>query len=195
MYDISSLIETLSKIPGIGRKSAGRIAYFLLKEKKRGYELARVIDEVLSVTISCEICGNYTAISPCKICSDSSRDQSVICVVEDQRDLLAIEETCSYKGVYHILSGALNPLAGITPDNLRIKELAVRLNNRDIKEVLIATNPTIDGEATFLYIQKILADYKSVKISRIATGIPMGGNLEYTDKTTLVRALASKKYI
>ncbi len=206
MPDVNSLIDLLSGIPGIGRKSAGRISYFLLKNKERGIQLSSVLKEVLENTITCELCGNYTVISPCIICSDKKRDESTLCIVEESRDMLAIEETGAYHGLYHILNGSLNPLSGIGPDKLRIKELIKRIepdteanNNLSnssciIKEILVATNPTIDGEATFLYIQKILADY-SIKISRIATGIPMGGNLEYADKTTLMRAILSKKYL
>jgi recombination protein RecR len=193
MLKISDLINVLSMLPGIGKKSASRVAYFLLKNKNTASEISRVIDETIKNVRSCSICGNYTTSDPCDLCS-SARDDSILCIVEDPRDLQAIEETGYYKGRYHILMGSLNPLEGVNPDKLRIKELLQRIENSNFNEILIATNPTTEGEATFLYISNMLSGYE-IKISRLATGIPMGGSLEYSDKLTLSKAIQSKRYL
>jgi len=193
MSSINSLTYILSKIPGIGAKSANRITYFLLKNKDISKEIATTIINTVENIFNCSICGNFTDINPCKICSDKSRDTAIICIVEEPNDLLAIENTGSFRGQYHILMGNINPLEGIGPEKLRIKELLLRINN-EVKEVLIATNPTSEGETTFLYLSNILSTYE-LKISRIATGIPMGGSLEYSDKTTLGKAILSKHYL
>ena len=194
MDDFNKLVYSLSKLPGVGRKSAVRMGYYLLDHKESAVEMfSNVIDSIQNIK-TCSVCGNYCSEDPCPICSDASRDSSIICIIESQSELLAIEETGSYKGQYHILGGALDPLSGKGPDSLRINELLHRLANGHFSEVLIATNPTVEGESTFLYLQNILSD-KPYKISRIATGIPMGGNLEYTDKFTLSKALASKHYL
>ena len=194
MDDFNKLVYSLSKLPGVGRKSAVRMGYYLLDHKESAVEMfSNVIDSIQNIK-TCSVCGNYCSEDPCPICSDANRDSSIICVIESQSELLAIEETGSYKGQYHILGGALDPLSGKGPDSLRINELLHRLANGHFSEVLIATNPTVEGESTFLYLQNILSG-KPYKISRIATGIPMGGSLEYTDKFTLSKALASKHYL
>lgn len=194
MTGIDDLIIVLSKLPGIGRKTATRLSYFLLKEKKVANEISTVIAQVVESVFFCSICGNYTTHDPCSICTDASRDTSILCVIEDPQDLIAIEQTGSFNGQYHILMGALNPIEGVGPENLRIKELINRVNTGSFEEILIATNPTIDGEATNLFLQDILSKF-NLKTSRIATGIPIGGNLEYTDKYTLGKAIQRKNYI
>jgi recombination protein RecR len=194
MKDINNLISLFSRLPGIGKKSASRIAYFLLKNKDISLEISKTIEFTINNVKNCSICGNFTTNNPCDLCTDEKRDKSIICIVEDPKDLLAIEETHVYYGQYHILMGNLNPLEGIGPEKLRISELIKRIEKSNFSEVLIATNPTIEGEATFLYINKLLEKYK-IKRSRIATGLPIGGNLEYSDKLTLGKSIQSKHYL
>ena len=194
MDDFNKLVYSLSKLPGVGRKSAVRMGYYLLDHKESAVEMFSNVIESIQNIKTCSICGNYCSEDPCPICSDHQRDMSILCIIESQSELLAIEETGAYKGQYHILGGALDPLSGKGPDSLRINELLDRLANGHFTEVLIATNPTVEGESTFLYLQNILSE-KGCRISRIATGIPMGGSLEYTDKFTLSKALASKHYL
>lgn len=194
MDDFNKLILSLSKLPGVGKKSAVRMGYYLLNNKENAIGMfTNIIDSIKNIQ-TCSICGNYCSEDPCPICSDNRRDSSIICVIETQSELLAIEETGCYKGQYHILGGALDPLSGKGPDSLRIDQLLSRLQEGHFTEVLIATNPTVEGESTFLYLQNILSG-KGYRISRIATGIPMGGSLEYTDKFTLSKALSSKHYL
>ena len=194
MDDFNKLVYSLSKLPGVGRKSAVRMGYYLLDHKESAVEMFSNVIESIQNIKTCSVCGNYCSEDPCPICSDHQRDMSILCIIESQSELLAIEETGAYKGQYHILGGALDPLSGKGPDSLRINELLARLANGHFTEVLIATNPTVEGESTFLYLQNILSE-KGCRISRIATGIPMGGSLEYTDKFTLSKALASKHYL
>ncbi|MBR6062414.1 MAG: recombination protein RecR [Spirochaetales bacterium] len=194
MDDFNKLVYSLSKLPGVGRKSAVRMGYYLLDHKESAVEMFSNVIESIQNIKTCSVCGNYCSEDPCPICSDHQRDMSILCIIESQSELLAIEETGAYKGQYHILGGALDPLSGKGPDSLRINELLDRLANGHFTEVLIATNPTVEGESTFLYLQNILSE-KGCRISRIATGIPMGGSLEYTDKFTLSKALASKHYL
>jgi recombination protein RecR len=194
MIDLNNMITVLSKIPGIGKKSASRISYYLVKNKSSAYELSNVIKETIDNIINCSICGNFTIKDPCVLCSANNRDDDIICVVEDPRDLQAIEDLGLYKGRYHVLMGVINPLEGIGPEKIRIKELLNRINSKHIREVLVATNPTIEGEATFIYISNLLSKFDT-KISRLATGIPIGGSLEYSDKLTLRKALESKQYL
>jgi recombination protein RecR len=194
MKEINILISILSRLPGIGKKSASRIAYFLLKNKEISLELSKNIELTIKKIIYCSICGNFTISDPCDLCSDEKRDKKIICIVEDPKDLLAIEETNVYNGQYHILMGNLNPLEGFGPEKLRISELLTRIEKSNFSEALIATNPTIEGEATFLYINNLLEKY-NIKRSRIATGLPIGGNLEYSDKLTLGKSIQSKHYL
>lgn len=194
MTELNNIISALSLLPGVGKKSASRIAYYLIKNKDNARQLAQIITETVDNIINCSVCGNFTINDPCPLCSSSERNDHILCIVEDPKDLLAVEETGYYNGRYHILMGSLNPLEGVTPDKLRIKELLHRIDNGNFEEILIATNPTTEGEATFLYIKHILENH-SLKISRIATGIPMGGSLEYSDKLTLGRAIQLKQYI
>ena len=186
------LVESLRKLPGIGRKTALRLAFYILKEPKEGvFELARAIKEAKEGVKFCSICGNITEEDICEVCTDTSRDKTTLCVVEEPMDLYSLEKADFYNGVYHILGGALSPLDGIGPDNLRIKELIERVKNEKIQEIIIATNPDTEGEATALYIAKILKS-NNVKITRIATGVPMGSNIDYTDSITLSKAFKSR---
>ena len=194
MMGLDELINVFSRLPGIGEKSAVRLSYFLIKNKKNALELSNVIKEVIEKVTTCSVCGNFTVNDPCNICRANDRDNSILCVIEDFKDLQAIEGTGYFKGQYHILMGAINPIEGLTPERLRIKELLNRIEKEKFLEIFIATNPTTEGEATFLYLSNMLAKYK-VKISRLATGIPMGGSLEYTDKLTLSKAIQSKQYL
>jgi recombination protein RecR len=194
MKDLNTIISLLSHLPGIGRKSATRIVYYLLKNKEIAKEIANNLDFVVNHIIFCSICGNFTINDPCDICTDPNRDKSIICIVEEPKDLIAIEETQVYKGQYHILMGTINPLEGVGPEKLKINELVDRIIKNNFSEVLIATNPTIEGEATFLYLNNLL-EKRNIKRSRIATGIPIGGNLEYSDKLTLGKAIQSKHYM
>ncbi|HOV14896.1 MAG TPA: recombination mediator RecR [Spirochaetota bacterium] len=194
MNEISDLINVLTKLPGFGKKNATRLSYFIMNNKNIGGEIARTIEKTIKNVKFCNVCGNYTTEDICEICKDTRRDNSIICVVEEAKDMLAIEETGSYRGLYHILMGAINPLDGKNPDKLKFKELEARLSSNNLTEVLIATNPTIDGDSTFLFLLGILSKYP-IKVSRIATGIPAGGSLEYSDQTTLSKAIIGKVYV
>ena len=193
MFIINELANSLSKLPGIGKKSAMRLAYFLLKNGDVANDLSSTINNTIKNVKNCSVCGNFTLQNICEICSNTRRDNSIICVVEEPKDLIAIEETALYNGQYHILMGTINPLEGIGPEKLRIKELVSRLKSNKFEEIFIATNPTIDGETTFLYIESLIRDIP-IKKSRMATGLPMGGLLEYTDKFTLGKAIQLKQY-
>jgi recombination protein RecR len=187
---VEKVIHELSKLPGIGRKTAQRHVFYLLKQPEENIrQLAESILELKSKVIYCSICYNITEDDPCRICASEKRERSVICVVEEASDVLALEKTGEYKGLYHVLGGALSPLDGIGPDDLRLKELLRRLNN--VKEVIIATNPNTEGEATAMYISKLIKPL-NIKVSRIARGIPVGADLEYADEITLARALQGR---
>ncbi|TFB12325.1 recombination protein RecR [Candidatus Marinimicrobia bacterium MT.SAG.3] len=190
---LEKLVSELSKLPGIGRKSAQRLSFYFLKQSKSEVEeLARTLIEVKDKIISCETCFNYTEISPCSICSSEHRNRSVICVVEEPTDLMAIERSGEYKGLYHVIGGVISPLDGIGPEDLHIKELLNRLDS--VEEVIIATNPSIEGETTTLYLQREIKK-QNIKVSRIARGIPMGSALEHADQVTLVRAFEGRMEI
>lgn len=189
---ITKLIEELSKLPGIGRKSAQRLAFHILDMKADDVvELAKAIVNAKKHTRYCQTCGNLTEGELCGICSSLKRDQSTICVVEDARDIAAMERTKEYKGVYHVLHGTISPLDGIGPDEINIKSLVTRLG-ADIKEVILATNPTIEGEATAVYISRLIKPM-GIKVTRIAHGIPIGGDIEYADEVTLMRAMEGRR--
>ena len=190
---LEKLVSELSKLPGIGRKSAQRLSFYFLKQSKSEVEeLARTLIEVKDKIISCETCFNFTEISPCSICSSEHRNRSVICVVEEPTDLMAIERSGEYKGLYHVIGGVISPLDGIGPEDLHIKELLNRLDS--VEEVIIATNPSIEGETTTLYLQREIKK-RNIKVSRIARGIPMGSALEHADQVTLVRAFEGRMEI
>ena len=189
---LENLIEQLSKLPGIGQKSAVRIALFILKsDRALAQDLARSLLEVKDKITFCSVCFNLTDDDPCPICRDETRNNGIVCVVEGPGDQLALEESGSFKGRYHVLHGALSPLDGIGPEDLKIGELLFRLKREHIKEVILATNPTTEGEATASFLTGILSD-KGVTITRIALGVPMGGDLKYMDRMTLQYALKTR---
>jgi len=189
---IEVLIEQFESLPGIGRKTAERLAYHVIHMPKDKAEImAHAIIDAKERIHLCKSCFNLTDEDPCNICSNPKRDRSVICVVENPKDVSAIEKTKEYTGLYHVLHGAISPMDNITPGNLKIKELFSRLSAEDIKEVIIATNPTIEGEATAMYLAKYIAP-SGILVSRIASGVPIGGDLEYADEVTLGRAILGR---
>lgn len=188
---IARLINEFSKLPSVGKKTAERYAYYVIKSSDEyAKNLAESVLNVRQKIKFCEICGNYTEKSPCKICSE--RSNKVICVVKEPKDAMAIEKTGNFKGQYHILHGTINPLAGVGPNDIRLKELLSRIDSGETQEVIIATNPDVEGEATAMYIAKLLKPL-GVVVSRIAQGISMGSELEYADEVTLSRALSDRK--
>ncbi|MDI6715343.1 MAG: recombination mediator RecR [Actinomycetota bacterium] len=190
---VANLIEELSKLPGVGPKTAQRLAFYILKTAPDdAKKLARAIDEVKDKIRFCEICFNVTDQTTCEFCRNANRDHSVICVVEEPRDIVALEKTGEFKGVYHVLQGSISPIDGIGPDDIRVKELLRRLSGNEIREIIIATNPNIEGEATAMYLAKLIKPL-GVKVSRIASGLPVGGDLEYADEVTLGRALEGRR--
>jgi recombination protein RecR len=192
---VARLIEELTKLPGIGPKSAQRLAFYILKTADiEAKSLAQAIMEVKEKIKFCRLCYNFAEHDLCEFCQDAKRDTSIICVVEEPRDIVAIEKTGDYKGVYHVLQGALSPIDGIGPDDLKIKELISRLGNGKVKEVVIATNPNIEGEATAMYLAKLIKPL-GIRVTRIASGLPVGGDLEYADEVTLGRALTGRREI
>ncbi len=190
---IESLIESYAQLPGIGRKSAERIAFYILDNMSRD-DVKFMTDSIVTAKENvsfCPECQNLTDTTPCRICASDKRDNSVICVVESPRDVIAIEKTKEYNGLYHVLHGALSPMDGISPDDLKINELLLRLNN-DVKEIIMATNPTVSGTATAVYLSKLISPM-GIKVTRIAHGIPVGGDLEYADEITLIKALEGRQ--
>lgn len=189
---LNKLIEQFERLPGIGAKSAQRLAYYVLNMSKTQAEtFANAVIDAHSKIKYCSICCNFTDDELCPICKNQTRDKSVICVVENPRDAFAIENTHEYKGTYHVLHGAMSPLNGIGPEQLCIKQLLARLNDDTVKEVIMATNPTVEGETTAMYISRLLKPL-GVKVTRLAYGIPVGGDLEYADEVTLVHALEGR---
>ncbi|MDD5218135.1 MAG: recombination mediator RecR [Candidatus Omnitrophica bacterium] len=189
---MSRLIQALSKLPGIGRRSAERIVFHLLKAPgDEVTELARLLQMVKEKTLFCQICHNFSDESVCHICSDPGRDKGMICVVEDPKDVVAIEKTGNYVGVYHVLLGFLSAIEGVGPEELQIADLVERVKNGNVREVILATNPSTEGETTALYLTRILKPLK-VKVTRLAHGISVGSMLEYTDQATLARALEGR---
>ena len=190
---IARLVKELAKLPGIGEKSAQRLAFHILKAGP-GYasDLAEAIAGVVRDVRLCSSCQPLTDVDPCKICRSAERDPKLLCVVEGVPDLLAIERTHEFRGRYHVLHGALSPLDGVGPGDLKIRELLVRLEREPAEEIVIATNPDVEGEATALYLSKLLKPI-GLKVTRIAQGVPMGGDLEYADQVTLARALAGRR--
>ncbi|MDZ7346428.1 MAG: recombination mediator RecR [candidate division KSB1 bacterium] len=189
---VERAIQELSRLPGIGRKTAQRLVFYLLKQPEaQVQQLAEALIELKKKVIHCSICFNITESDPCSICTGGKRDRSMICVVEEANDVLALEKTGGYNGLYHVLGGSLSPLDGIGPDDLRIKELLARIDET-VKEVILATNPDTDGEATALYLARLLKPM-NVRVSRIARGIPVGADLEYADEITLTRAIEGRR--
>ncbi len=190
---VQTLIDELGRLPGVGPKSAQRIAFYLLKaDPESALRLSRAIVKCKEVVKFCTSCFNLSEDELCEICSDPERDQNTICLVEEPRDVIAIEKTKEYRGLYHVLGGTLNPIDGVGPDRIRLKELLARLSsNAAIHEVIVCTNPNLEGEATALYVARLLAD-SGITISRLANGLPVGGDLEYADELTLGRALVGR---
>ena len=190
-YSLDKLVEEFSKLPGIGKKTAQRMAFYLLKVSKEEAEnLASAIIQLKQKTRYCSVCFNITEEDPCWICKDVKRQKDIICVVEEPNGVLALERTKQFKGLFHVLGGVLSPLNGIGPDDLRIRELMLRLKN-GIKEVIIATNPNVEGEATAIYLSKLIKPL-GIKVTRIARGLPAGSDLEYADQVTLINAIEGR---
>ncbi len=190
---IEKLIDEFSKLPGIGKKTAQRLAFHVINSSEaEARELATTIVKAKKNIKYCQICSNLTDKDKCYICSNKTRDASILCVVESPRDVIAMEKTREFKGVYHILHGSISPLEGIGPEDIKIRELLYRMNENSFNEVILATNPNIEGEATAMYISKLLKPM-GVKTTRIARGIPVGGDLEYIDEATLARALEGRR--
>jgi recombination protein RecR len=190
---ISKLVGLLTRLPGVGRKTAERLAYYILKEEGAfGQSLARAILEVKERIRFCSICGNLTEQDPCAICRNTQRNRKLVCVVEEAKDIWSIERIGTYDGVYHVLMGALSPLDGIGPEKLRVQELLARVKADAVEEVIIATDPNVEGDATALYLSKLLKPL-GVRVTRIASGLPVGGDLEYADSLTLSRAIMGRR--
>jgi recombination protein RecR len=192
---VERLIEAFSRLPGIGPKTASRLTYFLLRgPENESVELSEALKELHQGTIFCSVCFNITSVNmdPCEICSDERREQSVLCVVEEPLDVLALERTGKYSGRYHVLHGAISPVEGVGPENLRIEQLITRLDSEAVGEIILATNPTLEGEATAMYLKRRLEGV-SVKITRLARGLPSGGDLEYADSMTLSQAIEGRQ--
>lgn len=185
----------MARLPGIGMKTAQRLSYFLLGvPSEQALELAEAITAARKQVYACPICGGYTDQTPCAYCRDTGREDGILCVVQDARDIAAMEKSREFHGKYHVLHGTLSPMEGIGPEDIRIKELVERVESGLIKEVILATNPDVEGEATAVYIARMLKAY-DVRVTRLAHGIPIGGNLEYTDEVTLARALLGRREI
>ena len=193
---IQQCIDAFSRLPGVGPKTAARLTFFLLRTQEQDLSkiLADALANLLSGTGTCPICFNMMSAEQeqCRVCADGRRDQSVICVVEEPLDVAALERTSGYQGLYHVLHGALSPVEGITPEDLRIRELMARVEKDQVKEVIIATNPSMEGDATGMYLQQQLGEYE-LKVTRLARGLPTGGDLEYADQNTLLRALLGRQ--
>lgn len=190
---INQLIRRLARFPGVGEKTASRLALYILRcSEEEAVDLAKSIINVKEKITLCSICYNLTDQDPCTICKDEKRDRKVVCIVEEPGDLMALEGSGEFRGGYHVLHGVISPLDGVNPDDIRIKELMERLKNGQIKEVIIATNPTTNGNATALYLSKLIKPL-GVKVTRIAQGIPIGGDIEYTDEVTLRKAMEGRK--
>lgn len=190
---IYQLIKKLAKLPGVGEKTASRLALYILRSpKEEAYDLARSIVNVKEKITFCSVCCNLTDENPCKICNDEKRNKEIICVVEEPGDLMALESSGEFTGKYHVLFGVISPLDGVTPDDIKIRELLGRLKNGQVKEVIVATNPTTNGNATALYLSKLIKPL-GIKVTRIAQGIPIGGDIEYTDEVTLKKAMEGRR--
>ena len=192
---VAKLIDEFEKLPGIGHKTAQRLAFHVLGlPEDKAKSLALAITDAKAKIKYCSLCNNLTDTDICSICSSHNRDRSVICVVEDSRDVVAMERIREFKGLYHVLHGVISPMEGIGPEDIKIKELLIRIRETTVKEVIMATNPNIEGEATAMYISKLLKPL-SIRTSRIAHGIPIGGDLEYADEVTLAKALEGRREI
>ncbi|WP_128895510.1 recombination mediator RecR [Longirhabdus pacifica] len=190
---IAKLIDAFSRLPGIGEKTAARLAFHTLRMKEEDViDFAKALVNVKRHLHYCTHCFHITDVDPCNICQDKSRDVTTICVVQDPKDLIAMERTREYEGLYHVLHGAISPMEGIGPEELRIKELLQRINNDKVQELILATNPNIEGEATAMYLSKLMKPFE-IKVTRIAHGLPVGGDLEYADEVTLSKAMEGRR--
>lgn len=189
---LQNLIDEFKRLPGIGNKTAQRLAYFVLNlPDEKAFRFADAIVEAKKKITYCRICQNFSDSEVCSVCANPARDSSVICVVENPRDVIQMEKTNEFKGVYHILHGAISPMDNVGPDDIRIKELMTRITGGEIREVIMATNPNLEGETTAMYISKLVKPF-GVKVTRIAHGVPVGGELEFADEITLARALQGR---
>ena len=189
---LERLIEQFAKLPGIGRKGATRLAYQVLAmDRAQALEFAQAIEQAHTKIHRCRVCQNFTENEVCSICADENRDKSTICVVETPRDVTAFERTREYRGLYHVLHGLISPMDGIGAEHLTVKELLARLTESEVKELIMATNPTVEGEATAMYLARLVKPF-GIKVTRLAYGLPVGGNLEYADEVTLGRSLANR---
>ena len=189
---IRRLVHAFSRLPGVGEKTATRLAFFVLDAPQSlAEELGRALVDARTRVHRCATCGNLTESDPCRICADARRDRSLVCVVEHTPDVFAVERTAEFAGVYHVLHGLIRPLDGIGPDALNLASLVTRVGGGEIEEVIVATNPSVEGEATAMYIRNLLSPL-GISVTRIASGLPMGGELEYADRATLGRALAAR---
>ena len=192
---VSRLVDAFSRLPGIGPKTASRLTYYLLRTgQEDALALSKALSDLHQNTVLCHVCCNISEEDPCAICSDATREQNLICVVEEPLDVLAIENTGRFKGTYHVLHGHISPMERIGPDELRIKELMKRLEQSHVGEVIVATNPTLEGDATAMYISRLI-DPLGIVVTRLALGLPRGGDLEYTDRVTLGEALTGRRKI
>jgi recombination protein RecR len=190
---ISKLIDAFSRLPGVGPKTAGRLAFHVLRMREEDViEFAKALVNVKRNLHYCSVCCNITDIDPCRICQDKSRDNSILCVIQEPKDLVAMERTKEFQGYYHVLHGAISPMEGIGPDQLHIAELLKRLSDETVQEMILATNPNIEGEATAMYLSRLVKPF-GVKVTRIAHGLPVGGDLEYADEVTLTKALEGRR--
>ncbi|MFD1205735.1 MULTISPECIES: recombination mediator RecR [Sporosarcina] len=190
---ISKLIDSFMKLPGIGPKTAGRLAFFVLSMKEDTVlEFAKALVDAKRNLRFCSVCGHITDIDPCQICQDQSRDRSMICVVQDPKDVIAMEKMRDYNGLYHVLHGAISPMDGIGPEDINVPSLLTRLQDEEVQELILATNPTIEGEATAMYISRLVKP-SGITTTRIAHGLPVGGDLEYADEVTLSKALEGRR--
>jgi recombination protein RecR len=192
---VQELIDELGRLPGVGPKSAQRIAFHLLKaEAVDALRLAQAITDAKARVSFCTTCFNISEGDECELCSDDRRDRSILCVVEEPRDIVAVEKTQEFNGRYHVLQGAISPIDGVGPEQLRIRELLARIDGEDVQEVILCTNPNLEGEATAMYLSRLLQDL-AVRVTRIASGLPVGGDLEYADELTLGRALEGRRQV
>lgn len=192
---MARLIDQLSRLPSIGPKTAQRLAYFIVTgSEENARQLADAIIEAKETIGTCSVCMNLTDVDPCTLCRDERRDRSQICVVEEPRHVLALERTREYRGLYHVLHGAISPMDGVGPDDLRVKELLARFQDGEVREVILATDPNIEGEATAMYLARLLKPL-GVRVTRMAHGMPVGGDLEYVDEVTLTKSLEGRREI
>ncbi|NBI31081.1 recombination mediator RecR [Chengkuizengella marina] len=190
---VSKLIDSFTRLPGIGTKTAARLAFHVIRMKEEDVvEFAKALVNVKRNLHYCSVCCNITDVDPCRICTDKSRDSSVICVIQEPKDLVAMERTKEFQGYYHVLHGAISPMEGIGPDEIRVAELLTRLSDEKVKELILATNPNIEGEATAMYLSRLVKPF-GIKMTRIAHGLPVGGDLEYADEVTLSKALEGRR--